>query len=87
MSVYWDKGKGRWRFDYQGRVAGRRIRATKCLPPGWTRQQAEAYARAEVARLFTVGEHHVTVDRCVALYIDARAGTKSYRKAAEHLAH
>lgn len=51
MSIYRDKPTGRWRFDYDRRVGGQRIRRRQLLPAGWTRDQAEAYDRKESAAL------------------------------------
>ncbi|MHB1668807.1 MAG: tyrosine-type recombinase/integrase [Thiomonas sp.] len=87
MSIYWEKSKQRWRFDYQGTIAGRRIRARKLLPAGWSKAQAEAYARAEVQRLFATGKPETAlIDQCVLLYLQDKTHLKSHRKATEHLA-
>lgn len=51
MSIYRDKPTGRWRFDYDRRIGGQRIRRRQLLPAGWTRDQAEAYDRKESAAL------------------------------------
>lgn len=87
MSVYWDKAKRRWRFDYQGTVAGRRIRARKLLPKGWDRAAAKAFDEAEIRRLHeTRVEQEITLDSCVVAYLDNRRNLKSYEKVREHLA-
>lgn len=85
MSVYWEKSKQRWRFDYQGTVAGRRIRARKLLPEGWTKAQAKEYERTELERLFAVGDRERLIDDCVALYLNDKEGLKSHAKMVEHL--
>jgi integrase len=51
MSIYRDKATGRWRFDYDRRIDGQRIRRRQLLPAGWTRDEAEAYDRKESAAL------------------------------------
>lgn len=86
MSVYWEKSKQRWRFDYQGKIAGRRIRARKLLPAGWTKAQAEKYAREEIQRLFDVGNQpELTIDACVLHYLQDKTHLKSHSKVIEHL--
>jgi integrase len=87
MSIYWEKSKRRWRFDYQGTVAGRRIRARKLLPTGWSKAQALEYQQAEIKRLFEVGEQpEPTIDACVLLYLQDKEHLKSRGKVIEHLA-
>jgi integrase len=52
MPVYFDKARKRWRYEFDRIVDGRRQRARKLLPRGWTAAQAESYARAQDARLY-----------------------------------
>jgi site-specific recombinase XerD len=54
MSIYRDKPTGRWRFDFDVRIAGQRIRRRQLLPAGWTRAQADAFDRQESAALYAV---------------------------------
>lgn len=51
MPIYRDKAKGRWRFEFHRRYPTGRVRATKLLPKGWSRRQAELYDTRESARL------------------------------------
>jgi hypothetical protein len=54
MPVYPDKDKGRWRFTFNRVIRGERYRATKLLPRGWSRAQAETYDRDETKRLYAI---------------------------------
>lgn len=51
MPIYRDKAKGRWRFEFTRRFPAGRVRATKLLPKGWSRSQAERFDTRESARL------------------------------------
>ena len=76
MPVYLDKQKSRWRFSFNRVIRGRRTRATKLLPAAWGRAKAEAYDRAETARLYAVAagleQPEPSIGRAVALYLDHR---------------
>lgn len=77
MSIYRDKATGRWRFDFDRRFDGRRIRRRQLLPAGWTRFQADAYDRKESAALSAIAEgisspRHL-IDEAVARYLRERA--------------
>lgn len=54
MSIYRDKPTARWRFDFDRRIAGQRIRRRQLLPAGWTRAQADAFDRKESAALYAL---------------------------------
>ena len=77
MSVYFDQQKRRWRFEFNRVIRGRRTRATKLLPATWGRAKAEAYDRAETARIYALAsgiEHpEPLIWRAIALYLDHRA--------------
>lgn len=77
MPVYKDAASGCFRFEFSRRIAGRRIRATKVLPAGWSRTQADAFDRRESARLYAeatgVQTARVTIDQAVAAYLTERA--------------
>jgi integrase len=77
MSVYRDARLGRWRFEFDRRISGCRVRATKVLPAGWSRAQADAFDRGESARLYAeatgVQAPRVTIDQAVAAYLTERA--------------
>lgn len=92
MPIYFHKPKQRWRWTYLRRIPGRgRVRASKLLPAGWSRQQAEAYDRKETARthaLATGVEQRVPlIDEAVKLYQDNRTKHQRGGKKADcHLA-
>jgi integrase len=73
MSAYFDKTKNRWIFDFDKVVNGRRVRATKTLPEGWSRAKAEAFNKAETDKLYAVAtgttKERVTIRAAVELYI------------------
>jgi integrase len=45
---------GRWYFQFDRIVAGRRVRSNKLLPKGWTRAKAQEWEQRETARLWDV---------------------------------
>lgn len=96
MPVYLDKDKGRWRFEFNRVIEGVRNRATKLLPAAWGRAKAEAYDRAETARLYAIAtgieRPEPLIDRAVELYLDHRLPLlrkKAHRpsRIAQELAH
>jgi len=52
MSIYRDKTKGCFIFEFDRRINRQRIRARKCLPKAWNRTRADAFDREESARLY-----------------------------------
>lgn len=54
MPIYRDKARGCYIFEFDRRVGGRRVRATKALPRTWTRAQADAFDRRESDRLCAI---------------------------------
>lgn len=70
---------GRWLFQFNRVVPGAgRQRANRLLPAGWTRAQADAYDRAEVARLYAfaagVGpRRQPLIEDAVLLYLEQHA--------------
>lgn len=77
MPVYFDKARQRWRFEFSRVLDGRRRRATKLLPAGWTRRQAEAYARERDAHLYAVATGAIReqplISEAVRLYLEQHA--------------
>lgn len=77
MSVYRDKGRGRWVFEFSRRIDGRRFRTRKLLPPSWSRAQADAYDRQKSAEYYAtasgLGSTDPPIDRAVAVYLKERA--------------
>lgn len=91
MPVYFDKAKNRWRFSFNRIIDGRRTRATKLLPAGWSRTQAEKYDRAETGRLYGIASGverpEPTIGQAVALYLDHRVPQMRGRTAVRDLAY
>jgi integrase len=89
MSIHWDKRNGRWRFEYDRFVEGRRCRLRRLLPKGWSRAEADAYDLNETGRLHKiatgVAEADPLIDQAVALYLRDKTGLKSYASTVEHL--
>lgn len=90
MSIRWDTRNKRWRFEFDRYLQGQRHRSSRLLPAGWSQAQADAYDRAEGARLYAVAagieQTDPLIDSAVALYLQDKTGLKSYKSAAEHLA-
>ena len=76
MPVYKDATLGRWRYEFDRRIGGSRVRTTKVLPAGWSAAQADAFDRTESARLYAeaTGVQSVrhTIDQAVAAYLTER---------------
>ncbi len=77
MSIYRDRPSGRWRFDFDRRIGGQRLRRRQLLPAGWTRAQADAFDRKESAALYAlatgVAKPRHLIDQAVAGYLKERA--------------
>jgi integrase len=91
MPVYWSKADGRWRFEFDRRIEGRRYRLTKLLPKGWGRDQAEAYDRKECGRLAAqatgLTRERLPLAGAVKLYLEHRIpNLRNGKKAAQDLA-
>lgn len=82
MSVYRDKARGRFIFEFDRYIEGQRVRARKLLPKLWTQAQADAFDRKEGARLYAIA---TSVQRQDHLIEDAVAGY--LRGRAPHLKH
>lgn len=76
MSAYFDKERGRWVFEFNKVVNGSRVRASKTLPKGWGRSQAQAYDKAESDRLYGIAtgtaKSRDLIETAVALYVKHR---------------
>lgn len=73
MPIYRDKENGCWRFEFNRRIPGHgRVRARKRLPKTWSRHQADAFDRAECARLYALAtgteKPAADIERAVELY-------------------
>lgn len=77
MPIYRDRTRNRWRYEFSRIVDGRRRRATKLLPPTWTRAQAEAYAQERDAYLYAVAsgalKPQLLISQAVRLYLEQHA--------------
>lgn len=76
MPIYKDKRTGRWRFDFDRRIRGGRVRRRVLLPAGWTRAQADAYDRQESAALYAIAagiaKPRHDIDTAVSRYVRER---------------
>lgn len=76
MSTYRDKTRGCFVFEFDRRIAGKRVRARKVLPKTWTQAQADTYDRQEAARLYAIAtrverpEH--SIEDAVSKYLQER---------------
>lgn len=91
MPIYFVKNKQRWRFTFNRVIEGQRHRATKLLPAGWSRTQAEAYDRTETARLYAVAaglnRPEPLIAQAVELYLEHRIpNLRNGKHAAQDLA-
>lgn len=79
MSIYRDKERGCYVFEFDRAIEGKRVRARKLLPKTWTRAQADAYDRQESARLYAIAtrveRHEYSIEDAVAIYLKERAPT------------
>ena len=54
MSVYFDKRNKRYRYKFERTVRGRIVTATKLLPRGWGKNEAQDFDTRETARLYAL---------------------------------
>lgn len=77
MSIYKDKQRGCYVFEFSRRINGERVRAVKALPKTWTRSQADTYDRQESARLYAaasgVTKPERSIEEAIASYLTERA--------------
>lgn len=76
MSIYRDKTRSCYVFEFDRFIEGKRVRVRKLLPKTWTRAQADAYDRQEAARLYAVAtrveRHEYGIEDAVAVYLKER---------------
>lgn len=82
---------GRYQYQLHRHVGGRRIRANKTLPAGWSKTQAQEFDRIETARIIAeltgVAPRAALIETAVAHYLrDVAPTLKSARTATGHLA-
>lgn len=84
MPISWDKRNARWRWQFARVIAGRQVRASRLLPAGWSRDQADRFDRQEVARLYAIAtgvERPVPlITEAVRLYLEHRVPALSNAK-------
>lgn len=96
MPIYWEASKKRWRFGFN-RVIEQdrqrvRVRASKLLPAGWSRTQADAYERQRSAELYAaatgVERRRYLITDAVRIFVEERAAQlRGGRKATQELAN
>lgn len=91
MPAYYDKARKRWHYEFDRLIDGRRQRARKLLPRGWTATEAEAYAQAQDAKLYALAtgaqQPEPMISEAVRLYLLEHApALKSQAKAGKDLA-
>jgi integrase len=68
---------GRWLYQFNRVIAGRRYRVNRLLPKGWTRAEAQAHEQRETARLYAlaagVRQHRHLIESAVLLYLQEHA--------------
>jgi integrase len=76
MPIRYDRAKKAFRFEFNRVIEGRRIRASKLLPKGWSQSQADAYDRKESGRIYAestgLQRPTATIEQAVTLYIKER---------------
>lgn len=77
MPISFDKRNRRWLFQFNRVIAGKRHRANRLLPKGWTREQAQEFDQTEVARLYAlatgISKPDQLIEDAVLLYLEKRA--------------
>ena len=77
MPIYYDRSRKRYRYEFDRILDGQRRRATKLLPAGWTRAEADAYGAAQDKRLFAIASGAVKprplISEAVRLYLQDHA--------------
>ncbi|MGU9992099.1 site-specific integrase [Bordetella avium] len=90
MSIYFDKSRRRYRFEFDRIISGRRVRATKLLPKAWTQAQADAFDREESSRLYAIAQgieqESPLIEAAVQTYLEKKSELKSHATAMGHLA-
>jgi integrase len=77
MSIYRDRERGAFVFEFDRRIPGAgRVRARKRLPKAWTQSQADAFDRQESARLYALAtgteKADALIEKAVELYLAER---------------
>lgn len=76
MPAHFDRRLRRWRYQLRRIIDGRLVRASRLLPAGWSRDQAERYARETDARLLAraagIDDREPLIDMAVVAYLEHR---------------
>jgi integrase len=90
MPIRWDTRNKRWRYEFDRVIEGRRHRASRLLPKGWSQAQADAFDRKESGRLYAVGtglqQLDPLIETAVLHYLQDKTHLKSLKGARENLA-
>lgn len=90
MPLHYDRRNRRWRYQLRRVIAGRIVRTSRLLPAAWSRAEAEAFERAETARLWALASgtrrEAPAIERAVALYLEHHQDARNSRKCARELA-
>lgn len=88
MPTYRDKTRGRFVFEFDRRINGQRVRATKLLPKTWNQAQADAFDRTESGKLYAaatgIERPGFTIEEAVAAYLKERGPKLKQLKNLEH---
>lgn len=90
MSIHWNQKNKCWRYQFDRVIEGRRVRASRLLPKGWSQAKADAFDRKESGRLYALGtgidQADPLIEKAVVHYLNDKTHLKSYKKASENLA-
>ena len=75
---------GRWLYQFDRVIAGKRQRSNRLLPKGWTREDAQKFEQRETARLYNIAtggdQPEPLIDDAVLLYLTEHApALKNFR--------
>lgn len=77
MSIRYDQRNKRWRFEFDSYIAGQRRRASRLLPKGYSRAEAEKFDLEETKRLHAiasgVSKPEPLIEDAVLLYLQHHA--------------
>lgn len=65
MPISYDSRNKRWRYFFDRKIAGARQRASRLLPKGWSKAQAQEFDRIESGRLYAIASGVEKPDRLI----------------------
>lgn len=90
MSIYRDKERGCFVFEFDRRINKKRVRVRKHLPKTWSHAQADKFDRKEGERLYGVAtgviRNQHAIDEAVVVYLRDKKHLKSYKDTVIHIA-